>query len=130
MNVSQKLHTTNCSSWIRPLHSGKFSNKNYPNNFFINCYYTCNFPISLKLYILFYNSEPELVASGQNRVTVTLPRFQNKSFHGYSRDVNLAKWGAARTAVNKLKNLKNAFIPVKQKELLNRYTGLHPSNEH
>lgn len=84
----------------------------------------------ITIYILLYYSEPELVASGQNRVTVTLPKFQNKSFSGYSRDVNLAKWGAARTAVNKLKNLKNAYIPVKQKELQNRYTGLHPSNEH
>lgn len=73
-------------------------------------------------------SEPTTVASGQIKVTVTLPNMNNKRFDGISRDVQLAKWGAAKTAVNELKNRTNIFIPVKQKELLEYYTKMQPPN--
>lgn len=82
---------------------------------------------SSKLIFPFQCSEPEIVASGQIKVTVTLPKL-NRKFSGLSRDAQLAKWGAAKTAVNELKNRKNVFIPEKQKEILDRYIKMQPPN--
>lgn len=78
--------------------------------------------------IFVYQSEPENVASGQIKVTVTLPKFQGQRFSGLSRDAQLAKWGAAKMAVNELNKLTNVFIPVKQKELLDHYAKFQPPN--
>lgn len=61
------------------------------------------------------------VDAGKIEVKVTLPKFQNKCFSGFSRDRKLAKWAAAKSAVIQLKSKQNKFIPVKQNELFKHY---------
>lgn len=66
-------------------------------------------------------SEPVTVASGQIKVTVTLPQYNNSTFDGYSRDAQLAKWAAAKTAVNRLQNKSNEYVPIRSREIFQRY---------
>lgn len=72
----------------------------------------------------FYFSEPIAMGPGKVQVTVTLPKYQNKRFSAVSRDPQLAKWGAAKTAVIQLKKQANAFIPVKHNELYQHFKDL------
>lgn len=69
-------------------------------------------------------SEPITMRPGMIKVTVTLPKFQNKCFNGISRDARLAKWAAAKTAVIQLKKQSNSFIRIKQKDLYEHYKSM------
>ncbi|XP_055316038.1 endoribonuclease Dcr-1-like [Sitodiplosis mosellana] len=66
-------------------------------------------------------SKPITMGPGKVQVTVTLPKYQNKRFNAVSRDPQLAKWGAAKTAVIQLKKQSNVFIPVTHNELYQHF---------
>lgn len=62
--------------------------------------------------------------AGQIKVTVTLPKFQNKSFSAISRQSPLAKWGAAKAAVMHLKHQRNIFIQTSHSETVKKYENV------
>lgn len=71
--------------------------------------------------LLDYCSKPVTEAAGKIKVSVKLPKFDDQCFSAYSRDPDLAKWGAAKAAVLQLKRQNNAFLPTTHKELLKHY---------
>lgn len=58
------------------------------------------------------------MASGQIQVTVRLPKYQDATFSGFSRDEKMAKWAAAKAALIQLNKQSNVYIPVKAKEII------------
>lgn len=60
------------------------------------------------------------MAPGQVRVEITLPKYKNMRFSATSRDPLLAKWGAAKSAIIRLKNQPNIFIRTKHNDYLKK----------
>lgn len=69
-------------------------------------------------------SEPITVNAGQIQVSVTLPKFQNKTFSAISRGAPLAKWGAAKAAVMNLKHQRNAFIQTTHNDTVKQFENI------
>lgn len=70
-------------------------------------------------FVLFsFNSQPITIAPGQISVTLRLPKYKNQQFTGYSRDANIAKWAAAKSAVLRIKQQENKYIPKKAGEII------------
>lgn len=64
------------------------------------------------------------MSAGQIKVTVILPKFQNKSFSAISRSAQLAKWGAAKAAVMHLKHQRSAFAQTSHNEMIKKYENV------
>lgn len=76
------------------------------------------------LLLNFSFSDPVTVNAGQIKVTVTLPKYKNKSFSAISRSSPMAKWGAAKAAVMHLKKQCNVFIQTSHNEIVKKYENV------
>nr|ACZ26274.1 dicer-1-like protein [Mayetiola destructor] len=65
-----------------------------------------------------YFSKPETIGPGKIMVQVILPNYENQTFSSISRDPNLAKWGAAKSALLQLKKQFNEYVPYKSNEFI------------